>query len=559
MQGGVEMFRPILFSDLRTYSWKKFSSDLFAGATVGVVALPLAMAFAIASGFSPARGIYTAIVAGFLISFFGGSSVQIGGPTGAFIVIISSIYLKFGNAGLMAATLMAGVILILFGVFRMGALIKFIPFPVTTGFTSGIAVVIFATQINDLLGLRLETIPPDFIGKFGCYFENLGRTDPATVGIGAFTVATILLTRRFLPRWPAMLIGMLAATALAAVCGADVETIGSRFGELPRTLPIPALSLPGWGELPELVMPAFTIALLAGIESLLSATVADGMTGGRHRPNTELVAQGIGNIGSVLFGGIPATGAIARTATNIKSGGRTPVAGIIHALILALILLVLAPQAKLIPLAALAGIMLVVCLNMCEYRTFLRIFRGPKSDWAVMLTTFLLTVFVDLVAAVEIGVVLAALLFIRRMSEISNVSAITGELGADRVDPIDDPDAIDRREVPGHVVVFEVQGPFFFGAVDGFRDTVAGFRREGDRCIILRMRMVPAIDATGLNVLDDFLKQCRREKIELILSGVQPNSQPMRALKHYGLAGRIGAENICPHIDRALERAGKLL
>ena len=555
----VTMFRPVLFSELKHYSWKKFSSDLFAGATVGVVALPLAMAFAIASGFSPARGIYTAIVAGFLISFFGGSSVQIGGPTGAFIVIISSIYLKFGDAGLLAATMMAGIILILFGAFRMGALIKFIPFPVTTGFTSGIAVVIFATQLNDLLGLGLASMPADFLGKLACCVENAGKINPATVGVSAFTVIVICLVKRFLPRWPAMLVGMLAATVLTALCGFQVETIGSRFGELPRTLPMPSFAFPGWHELPELVMPAFTIALLAGIESLLSATVADGMTGGRHRPNTELTAQGIGNIGSVLFGGIPATGAIARTATNIKSGGRTPVAGIIHAVVLALILLLLAPQARLIPLAALAGIMMVVCYNMCEYRTFLQIFKGPKSDWAVMLTTFLLTVFVDLVAAVEIGVVLAALLFIRRMSEISNVSAITGELGGDRVEPVDDPDAIERREVPDHVVVFEIQGPFFFGAVDGFRDAAMSHRSTEDRIIILRMRMVPAIDATGLNVLADFLRQCRKEKIRLILSGVLPDSQPMRAMEHYGLAAEIGKENICPHIDKALARARALV
>ncbi|MBO5823183.1 MAG: sodium-independent anion transporter, partial [Lentisphaeria bacterium] len=442
------MFRPILFSELKNYSWKKFSQDLFAGVTVGVVALPLAMAFSIACGFSPARGIYTAIIAGFLISLFGGSRVQIGGPTGAFIVIIASIYGKFGDAGLLTATLLAGGILVLFGIFKMGALIKFIPFPVTTGFTSGIAVVIFATQLNDLFGMGLENIPADFIGKLKVIGMNLPNTDWATFGVGIFTIVVICIVRRLLPKWPAMLIGMLAATALAQILKLDIATIGSKFGELPRTLPRPGLEILPVSRFAEVLMPAFTIALLAGIESLLSATVADGMTGGRrHLPNTELIGQGLGNIGSVFFGGIPATGAIARTATNIKSGAQTPVAGMIHAVVLMLILLLLAPQAKLIPLAALAGIMAVVCYNMSEYHTFCRMFKGPKSDWAVMLTTFLLTVFIDLVVAVEIGVVLAALLFIRRMSEISNVSAITGELAGDK-NEVDDPDSIGKRNVP---------------------------------------------------------------------------------------------------------------
>lgn len=549
------MFRPILFSELKDYSWKKFSQDLFAGLTVGVVALPLAMAFSIACGFSPARGIYTAVIAGFLISLFGGSRVQIGGPTGAFIVIIAAIYGKFGDAGLLTATLLAGGILVLFGIFKMGALIKFIPFPVTTGFTSGIAVVIFATQLNDLFGLGLENIPADFIGKLKVIGLNITNTHWATFSTGLFTIIVICLVRRFLPKWPAMLVGMLAATAMAQILKLDIATIGSKFGELPRTLPKPGLEILPVSRFSEVIMPAFTIALLAGIESLLSATVADGMTGGRrHRPNTELIAQGLGNIGSVFFGGIPATGAIARTATNIKSGAQTPVAGMIHAVVLLLILLLLAPQAKLIPLAALAGIMAVVCFNMSEYHTFCRMFKGPKSDWAVMLTTFLLTVFVDLVVAVEVGVVLAALLFIRRMSDISNVSAITGELAGDKAE-VDDPDNISSRNVPANVVVFEVQGPFFFGAVDGFRDKAMNFSGKGIDTIILRMRMVPAIDATGLTVLADFVQQCRKQKINLILSGVQPDSQPMKAFRHFGLLETIGEDNICPHIDNALERA----
>ncbi len=553
------MFRPVFFSEMKTYSWKKFSGDLFAGVTVGVVALPLAMAFSIASGFPPTRGIYTAIVAGFLISLFGGSRVQIGGPTGAFIVIIAGIYGQFGDSGLLAATLMAGIILILFGIFKMGALIKFIPFPVTIGFTSGIAVVICATQINDLLGLRLTEVPADFVGKLYCFGSNLGRIDLLTLGLGVFTVLVIMAMRRWLPRWPAMLAGMVAATLVSMLFGFEVETIGSRFGELPRTLPFPQLSFPSWSEMPTLVTAAFTIALLAGIESLLSATVADGMIGGRHRPNTELIGQGIGNIGAVLFQGIPATGAIARTATNIKSGGQTPVAGMIHAITLLLILLLLAPQAKLIPMASLAGIMMVVCYNMSEYQTFLRMFKGPRSDWAVMLITFLLTVWVDLVVAVEVGIVLAALLFIRRMSEIFNVSAITSELSGDTADPASDPDAIALKSVPDDVVVFEVQGAFFFGAVDGFKDAVMSTARREAKIFILRMRHVPVVDATGLNVLDSFFAQCRRDNTQLILSGVRPRSQPMQALNQYGLAAQIGAENICPDINNALARARELL
>ncbi|MBR7107923.1 MAG: STAS domain-containing protein [Lentisphaeria bacterium] len=552
------MFRPVLFSELKEYSWKKFSQDLFAGVTVGVVALPLAMAFSIACGFTPARGIYTAVIAGFLISFFGGSRVQIGGPTGAFIVIIASIYAKFGNAGLLTATLLAGIILILFGIFKMGALIKFIPFPVTTGFTSGIAVVIFATQLNDLFGLQLAELPADFIGKIKTVVLNMGNINWATFGVSIFTIVVICLVRKFFPRLPAMLIGMLAATVLAAVCGLQIDTIGSKFGELPRTLPMPGLEILPVSRFGEVLVPAFTIALLAAIESLLSATVADGMTGGKHHlPNTELIGQGLGNIGAVFFGGIPATGAIARTATNIKSGAQTPVAGMIHAAVLTLILLLLAPQAKMIPLAALAGIMAVVCYNMSEYHTFCRMFKGPKSDWAVMLATFLLTVFIDLIVAVEVGVVLAALLFIRRMSDISNVSAITGELAGDNRNA-DDPDNIKNRNVPANVVVFEVQGPFFFGAVDGFRDAAMNFSKPGISTIILRMRMVPAIDATGLTVLADFVTQCKKRKLNIVLSGVQPDSQPMKAFEHFGLDRELGKENICPHIDQALKRASEL-
>ncbi len=554
------MFKPVLFSDLRKYNLSTFRADLFAGLTVGVVALPLSMAFAIACGLPPSRGIFTAVIAGFLISAFGGCRLQIGGPTGAFVVIISSIYLKYGDGGLMASTLLAGLFLIIFGLFRMGALIKFIPFPVVTGFTSGIAVVIFSTQLKDIFGLTKLELPSGFVAKLTAIASHFGEVNPQAVLLTVLTVASIVLCHKFLPKLPSMLVGMLVGTFASVAFGFNVETIGARFGDLPRQLPLPALPSLSWAAIPDLINPALTIALLAAIESLLSATVADGMTGDRHRPDTELIGQGIGNFGAVFFGGIPATGAIARTATNIRCGARTPVAGIVHAVTLLLILLLFAPQAKLIPLAALSGILVVVCFNMSEYRTFLRMFKGPKSDSFVMVVTFVLTVMVDLVLAVEIGVVLAALLFIRRMSELSAVKEITEELkNGGGANAADDPEATSKKLIPDGVVVFEVQGPFFFGAVDRFRDMAFGIlrRRRQMRIVVLRLRHVAAIDATGLNVLRGFQAECRRTGVALVLSGVQP--QPRTALERSGLLELIGPENVCSHIDLALERVTEII
>ncbi len=551
------MFRPVLFSDLKHYNLQTFRADLFAGLTVGVVALPLAMAFAIACGLPPERGLYTAIAAGFLISLFGGSRVQIGGPTGAFIIIISAITTQYGLTGLAISTLMAGVFLILLGLFRMGGLIKFVPFPVVTGFTSGIAVVIFSTQLKDILGLKID-LPSEFVEKVEICARHLSETNLQALALCAGTTALIILCRKFFPRLPAMLIGMIAATAAAVLFHLDVETIGMRFGDLPGGLPAPALPAFQWAELPQLFVPAMTIALLAAIESLLSATVADGMTGDRHRPDTELIAQGIGNIGAVLCGGIPATGAIARTATNIRSGAKTPVAGMIHAVTLTAILLLFGSQAKLIPLAALAGIMIVVCINMSEAHVFLRMFRGPKSDWTVMVITFLVTVLIDLVAAVEVGVLLAAFLFIRRMALAADIRLITGELGYDGSGEPPDPDAIREKHIPAGVVVFEVQGPFFFGAVNQFQEITLNVLRSGrPKLIVLRLRHVPIIDATGLNVMSDFARRCRHEKIPLVLSGVRP--QPFRQFNKYGISEEAGPENVCENIDRALVRVNEIL
>jgi SulP family sulfate permease len=551
------MFKPQLIFSLKNYSKSKLLADIFAGLTVGVVALPLAMAFAIASGLPPERGLFTAIVAGFIISALGGSKVQIGGPTGAFVIIVSGIATRYGYQGLVYCTLMAGVLLIGFGLFRMGALIRFIPFPVTTGFTSGIAVVIFSTQIKDLLGLKLANPPAEFIEKWGEYLRHLHTIDPQATAVGIGTIITILLTRKFLPRIPAMLVGMIIATIASTLLGLDVETIGSRFGQLPRTLPTP--HLPGFdlAQMRELVAPAFTVAMLAAIESLLSATVADGMIGGRHRSNTELIAQGIANIGSALFGGIPATGAIARTATNIKSGAQSPVAGMLHAITLALLLLVMAPLAKLIPLAALAGILVVVAYNMSELHQFVRLLKAPRSDVLVLLTTFALTVLVDLTVAVQIGIVLAALLFIRRMAEVTNVGMISRELGGDdREDEQPDPMSITTRAVPKGVAVYEVQGAFFFGAAERFKDVLSMMDRP-TKIIILRLRHVNVIDATGLQAINDLFRRCHKSQTTLVLSGI--HSQPLIALQKYGLYNVIGEKNICGNIDDALKRAQELL
>ena len=549
------MFKPKLFTLIKGYNRATLVADGIAGLTVGVVALPLAMAFAIASGLPPERGIFTAIVVGFLISLLGGSRVQIGGPTGAFVVIVSGIVAQYGYAGLAWCTLMAGGILILFGVFRLGGMIRFIPFPVTTGFTSGIAVVIFSTQIKDLFGLRMAEIPVEFIPKWGAYFHSFGTVSGATAAIGLGTVGVIAALRRWAPRLPGMLIAMVAAAAAVALFHLDVETIGGRFGELPRMLPVPDLPKIGFHELGALVPAAFTVALLAAIESLLSATVADGMIGGRHRPNTELIAQGIANIGSIFFGGIPATGAIARTATNVKSGARTPVAGMIHAVVLLLILLLCAPVAAKIPLASLAGILVVVSYNMSEYRHFTSILKGPRSDRLVLLLTFALTVLVDLTLAVQVGIVLSSLLFIRRMSELANVSMITRDLKGDE-DPEYDPMSITLRDVPAGVEVFEVNGPFFFGMADTFWSALRSIERPVP-VLIIRIRNVPAIDATGLHVLEELHHKCRRQKTQLIFSGV--TKQPLSVFTQSGFLDVVGPENFCPSIDESLDRARAIL
>lgn len=554
------MHAPSLIHCLRNYNRKTFFSDLSAGLTVGVVALPLAMAFAIACGSSsitPSTGLVTAVVAGFMISLLGGSKYQIGGPTGAFVVLIAGVVGSFGFSGLVLCTLLAGIFLILFGVCRMGSLIKFIPYPVTTGFTSGIAVTIFCTQIKDLLGLQIDGhIPAEFFSKWSCYFQHIGTINPWAVMLSVLTVATIIIIKRVCPRLPFMLIAMLLSTVVCQVFSLPVETIGSRFGELPHGLPAPGLPDFDWNNLPKLIQPAFVIALLAAIESLLSASVADGMTGARHHPNTELVGQGVGNIASALFGGIPATGAIARTATNIRAGGKTPVSGIIHAITLLLILILAGQYAAMVPLAALAGILLVVCWNMAEVQTFAHLLRGPRQDAVVLCITFILTVLIDLVVAVEVGVVLAALLFIGRMAQISNVESISREIEGE--DPVEQPSRSRYlRQVPSNVEIFDVQGPFFFGAVEQFKDRVFRTIRADIKYVLLRLRLVPALDASGLHVLEDFQRYCHDRGITLLLCGVQP--QPMKVIRRDSpFMSELHAENICEDIDAALLRIQKL-
>ncbi|HST07044.1 MAG TPA: sulfate permease [Gemmatimonadaceae bacterium] len=545
------MLVPKSLTTLKTYNRSQFAADAVAGVIVGVVALPLAIAFAIASGVTPDRGLYTAIVAGFLISAFGGSRVQIGGPTGAFVVIVYGIVQRYGLDGLTVATLMAGFILVIFGLARLGAAIKFIPHPVVVGFTSGIAVIIFTSQVNDLLGLKLAKLPAAFVPKWQILAQHLNSVDGATLGIALSALAIMIFWPRVSRRIPGPFVALIVTTVIVRALHVPVDTIGTRFGAISASLPHPVL-LVTFDRLTQLIMPAFTIALLGAVESLLSAVVADGMIGGRHRSNMELVAQGIANIASPLFGGIPATGAIARTATNVKNGGRTPVAGMIHALTLLLITLAFGRWAALIPMATLAAILVVVSYHMSEWRTFRSELTAPKSDILVLLATFSLTVLVDLTVAIEVGMVLAAFLFMYRMAEVTNVSMVTREIADEGWDDSDDPNAVRYRSVPDGVEVFEISGPFFFGAAEQFRDTLGAVAGK-PRVLIIRMRDVPAIDATGIHALHDLSKRARKDGTLLLLSDV--HAQPMFALARSEMLAEVGEENLFGNIDDALDRA----
>ena len=549
-----------MLSALRNYNKQTFMADLMAGVIVGIVALPLAIAFGIASGVSPEKGIITAIVAGFIISALGGSKVQIGGPTGAFIVIVAGIIGQYGMTGLTIATLMAGVFLILFGLLRLGTIIKYIPYPIIVGFTSGIAVTIFTTQVKDLLGMTIDgTVPGDFVERWAVYFQNLGNIDPWSTAVGLVSVAIIAAAPKLSKRIPGSLIAIIVMTIAALLLKqyagvTTIETIGDRFSissQLPGAV-VPSLT---WETVKGLVAPALTIAVLGAIESLLSATVADGVIGDHHNSNTELIGQGVANLVTPLFGGIPATGAIARTMTNINNGGRTPIAGIVHAVVLLLIFLFLMPLAQYIPMACLAGVLVVVAYGMSGWRSFRALLRNPKSDVTVLLLTFFLTIIFDLTVAIEVGLICACLLFMKRMSETTDVRAVY-----DEIDLNEDADMergnLEHLTIPKGVEVYEINGPYFFGAGNRFEDLMG---RYGNRpkVRIIRMRKVPFIDSTGLHNLENLCLMSQKEGITIVLSGV--NEKVEAVLKKNGFPQLLGEENICNHIDLALARARQLV
>ncbi len=553
-------FKPRLLQCLKNYNRKTFVADLMAGIIVGIVALPLAIAFGIASGVTPEKGIITAIVAGFVISALGGSKVQIGGPTGAFIIIIYGIIQQYGMEGLTIATLMAGVFLILFGLLHLGTIIKFIPYPIVVGFTSGIAVTIFTTQVKDLFGLNITSVPSDFIEKWICYFNNFSTVDLWSSVIGIVSVVIIMLTPKVSKKIPGSLVAIIvmtiAALLLKQFAGVEsIETIGDRFA-ISNSLPeatVPALS---WETIKNLVSPAITIAILGAIESLLSAAVADGVIGDHHNSNTELIAQGVANLASPIFGGIPATGAIARTMTNINNGGRTPIAGIVHAVVLLLIFLFLMPLAKYIPMACLAGVLVVVSYGMSGWRSFLALMKNPKSDVTVLLITFFLTIIFDLTIAIEVGLIIACLLFMRRMSETTDVHVISNEINPDDEDSDMHLGNIEHLTIPKGVEVYEINGPYFFGAGNRFEEIMATL---GDRpqVRIIRMRKVPFVDSTGIHNLTNLCEMSQKEGIQIVLSGVTEKVHSQ--LNKAGFYDIVGQDNICSHIDIALDRAKEII
>ena len=559
-------FRPQLFETLRHYSKKQFTTDLMAGVIVGIVALPLAIAFGIASGVTPEKGIITAIVAGFLVSVLGGSKVQIGGPTGAFIIIIYGIIQQYGFEGLTIATLMAGVFLVMFGILHLGTIIKYIPYPIVVGFTSGIALTIFTTQIKDLFGLTMESVPSDFIEKWIAYFGSLSTIDWWSAGVGLGSVVLIALwpkvTRRSaLSKLPGSLIAIIVMTVAALLLKqyagvTTIETIGDRFS-ISNVLPEAQMPVLSWEVIKGLVSPAITIAILGAIESLLSATVADGVIGARHSSNTELIAQGVANLASPLFGGIPATGAIARTMTNINNGGRTPVAGIVHAAVLLLIFLFLMPLAQYIPMACLAGVLVIVSYGMSGWRSFFSIMKNPKSDVIVLWVTFLLTVIFDLTIAIEVGLICACLLFMRRMAETTDVKIISDEINPAEEESDFQLGNLEHLTIPEGVEVYEINGPYFFGAGNKFEEIMGALGHGRPKVRIIRMRKVPFVDSTGIHNLTNLCLMSQKEGIQVVLSGV--NDKVQAVLHKAKFDELVGAENICSHINIALDRARQLI
>lgn len=543
------MYLPKLFTCLKNYSKEQFFKDLTAGIIVAVIAFPLAIALAIASGVSPEKGLHTAIIGGFIISFLGGSRVQIGGPTGAFIVIIYSIIQNYGLNGLIISTLIAGFFLILMGLLRFGSMIKYIPYPITAGFTSGIAITIFSTQIKDFLGLSMDKVPSEFLPKWIEYFKSMSTINYYTLLIGLLSLIIVLIWPKVNKKVPGTLIAIVAATLLTLVLKLPVETIGSRFGNISASLPkfiVPELDL---NIIKNLLIPGLTIAVLAGVESLLSAVVADGMIGSKHNSNMELVAQGTANIFSAIFGGIPVTGAIARTAANIKNGGRTPISGIIHAIVLLLTMLLFLPYMKMVPMSSLAAILIVVSYNMGEWETFKLIKKAPKSDTAVFLVAFCLTIFIDLVFAITIGVVLSSFLFMRRMADVSEVKCIFDTNEVMETEPLS---TLTSKDIS----FYEINGPFFFGAADKFINVIREMNFSSS-VLIIKMSHVPAMDSTAFHGLEMLYDMCKKSKTELIFYNVQP--QPLQVLNKYGFINQAGSDNFCDTLDSAVNRANYLI
>ena len=553
-------FRPRLLHCLRKYNRKTFIADVMAGIIVGIVALPLAIAFGIASGVTPEKGIITAIVAGFVISALGGSKVQIGGPTGAFIIIIYGIIQQYGLEGLTIATIMAGVFLILFGLLHLGTIIKYIPYPIVVGFTSGIAVTIFTTQVKDLFGLSISNLPSDFIEKWQCYAANFSTADLWSSIVGIASVAVIMLMPKINKKIPGSLVAIIIMTVLALLLKqyagvTTIETIGDRFS-ISNSLPQADMPHITWETIKSLVSPALTIAILGAIESLLSAAVADGVIGDHHNSNTELVAQGVANLASPIFGGIPATGAIARTMTNINNGGRTPIAGIVHAVVLLLIFLFLMPLAKYIPMACLAGVLVVVSYGMSGWRSFLALMNNPKSDVTVLLITFFLTIIFDLTVAIEVGLIIACLLFMRRMSETTDVKVISDEINPDEEYSSLELGNLEHLTIPKGVEVYEINGPYFCGAGNRFEEIMATFA-DWPKVSVIRLRKVPFVDSTGIHNLTNLCLMSKKEGIQIVLSGVTQKVDAQ--LTKAGFQDIVGTENICSHIDLALARAREIM
>jgi sulfate permease, SulP family len=548
-------FRPKLWDTLKTYNREKFLADVTSGIIVGIVALPLSIALGIASGVSPERGLITAVMGGFFISLLGGSRVQIAGPTGAFIVVLYGIVQQFGLEGLLIATFMAGIMMLVLGLLKIGSLIQYMPYPIIVGFTSGIAVIILFSQVKDFVGMEGGQVPADFIDKIVFYSENIHTVNFFAIGLAVLTILVTVYGGKLIPKVPGSLIAIVLSVVLVLVFKIPVETIGSKFGDISATVPRPSLPSVDFSTLRILLLPAFTIGMLGSIESLLSAMVADGATGYRHRPNTEIIANGVANMITPLFGGIPACGAVARTMTNVRNGGTTPVAGIVHSIFVLMVMLFLGKWAKLIPMPALAGILFVVAYNMSEWRSFKGMLKNTRSDISVLLATFFLTILVDITIAIQFGLVLAAFLFVKRVSETSGIQVLRSDVEDDPSYLSEDANA-ENLHIPDQVEVFQINGPFFFGVANRFEEAEKQLGSK-PKIRILRMRLVPFIDSTGLKNLNNFLAKSKNNGVHIIFSGLAP--APYATLKKHGVIDSVGEENVCVDIKSALKRAGECL